>query len=79
MQILQKQSQKVINSYATYKNSHRRSKERVFYSPLGGSTDVEVLGENHHKINLIVGEDPLLYEDVVPLLWITSYTALLSR
>jgi hypothetical protein len=56
-----------------------RLKERVFYSPLGGFINVGLLGENHHKINLIAGENPLLDEGVVPLLWITSYTASLSK
>ena len=53
-------------------------KERAFYSPLGWSIDVGLLGENHHKISLIACEDLLLNEGVVPLLWITSYTASLS-
>jgi hypothetical protein len=30
--------------------------------------DVGLLGENHHKINLIGGEDVLLNEFVVPIL-----------
>ena len=37
-------------------------KERAFYSPLGRSIGVGLLGENHHKINLITGENPLLNE-----------------
>ena len=34
--------------------------------------------KNHHKMNLIASEDLLLNEDVVLLLWITSYTTSLS-
>lgn len=34
----------------------------------GGSIDIGLLGENDHKINLIVGESLLLNEDVVSLL-----------
>ena len=45
----------------------------------GGFIDVGLLSENHHKFNVIVGEYLLLSERVVPLLWITSYTASLSR
>jgi hypothetical protein len=37
-----------------------------------------MLDEIHHKINLIVSEDLLLNEGVVPLLWITLYMVLLS-
>jgi hypothetical protein len=37
-----------------------------------------LLSENHHKINLIAGEDLLLIEGVIPLLWIISYTTSLS-
>ena len=32
----------------------------------GGSTDVGLLGENHHKINLIISEGLLAGEGVVP-------------
>ena len=39
-----------------------------------GSIDVGLLHENHHKINLIAGEDLLLNEGIVPILWIASYT-----
>jgi hypothetical protein len=42
----------------------------------GRFIDVGLVGENHHKISLIVGEDPLLNEGVVPFLCITSYTSL---
>ena len=45
----------------------------------GRFIDVGLLGENHHKINLIVGESLLLHEDIIPLLCITSYTTLLSK
>ena len=61
--------------YATYKNLQNRLKERAFYSPLpagggGGSwsTDVGLLSENQHKVNLVAGEDLLLNEGDVPLL-----------
>ena len=40
--------------------------------------DVELLSVNQHKVNLIAGEDLLLNEGVVPLLWIASYTTSLS-
>jgi hypothetical protein len=69
----------MINSYATYRNSQSCHKERAFYRELGGSIDVELLSENHHKRSLTVGEDLLLNEGVVPLLWITSYIASLSE
>ena len=36
-------------------------------SPLGGSIDVGLLGENHHKFNLIVGESLLSNEGFVHL------------
>ena len=65
--------------YATYTNSHSHLKERALYSPLGGgSTDVELLSNNHCNINLTASEDLLLNEGVVPLLWIASYTTSLS-
>ena len=56
----------------TYRNSLACLKERVVYCQLGGSLDAGLLSENHHKTNLIVGEDLLLNEGVVPLLWIAS-------
>jgi hypothetical protein len=37
-----------------------------------------LLRENHEKISLIVGEDHVLNQVVVSLLWIASYTASLS-
>ena len=40
---------------------------------------LDLLHENHHNINLVAGEDLLLYEGVLPLLWIISCTASLSR
>ena len=41
--------------------------------------DVGLLGENHHKVNLLAGESLLLNEGpLVPLLWITSYIASLN-
>ena len=43
----------------------------------GGSIDIGLLGENHHKINLIASECLLLNEGVAPL-WYTSYTTLLN-
>ena len=51
----------------------------LFLTKGGGSINVgELLGENHHRSNLIVGESLLLSEGGVPLLWITSYTTSLS-
>jgi hypothetical protein len=47
-----------------------------------GSIDVGLLGNTHHKINLIVGECLLLLnEGVLPLFttWSTSYNASLSK
>ena len=44
----------------------------------GGSINVGLLGENHHKIILIAGEDLLLSEGIIPLSWITSHTASFS-
>ena len=44
----------------------------------GCSVDVGLLSENHHKYNLIAGEDLLLNKDVVLLLWITSYIGILN-
>ena len=41
--------------------------------------DVGLVSMNHHKISLIVGEDFLLNEGVVPLLWTASYTTLFSK
>ena len=35
--------------------------------------DVGLLSESHHKINLTAGDDLLLDEGAVPLLWTTSY------
>lgn len=51
--------------------------------PLGlldsqGSTYFVFLGENHHKISLIVCEGLILNEGISHLLLNTSYTALLS-
>lgn len=43
-----------------------------------GAINVGLLGENCHKITSIVSESLLLNEDVVPLLWNTSYNASLS-
>ena len=57
----------MINLYANYRNSQSCLKERAFYSPLGGLLMIGLLSENHHKINIIVGEDLLLNEGVVPL------------
>ena len=68
--------QKLINSCAIYRNSQSCLKERVLYSQTSGIIDVGLHSENHHKISLIIGEDILLNEGVVPLLRITSYTAL---
>jgi hypothetical protein len=45
----------------------------------GWSIDVGLLNENHHKINLIVGENLLLTEGVIPFLWIKSYTTSLRQ
>ena len=55
------------------------SRERAFSSQLGGSIDFGLLSENHHKVSFIIGNDLLLNEDVVPLLWNFFYTASLSR
>ena len=68
---------KIMYSYATYKNSQSRLKERSYYSELGGLIDIGLLSENHHKSNLVVSEDLLLNEGVVPLLWVTSYITLI--
>ena len=38
-----------------------------------GGIDARLLGEIHHKINLIGGEDLLLSGGVVPLLWINKW------
>ena len=46
-----------IKSYAAYRNSQSCLQIRAFYSRLGGSSDVALLSENHHKINLITRED----------------------
>ena len=73
---------KIINSYVTCKNSQRHIKEKsILLSTRGGGgfIDVGLLGGNHHKINLVAGKDLQLNEGVVFLLWITSYTASLSR
>ena len=48
---------------------------RALYSTLRGSIDVGLLGENHHKINLVAQD--CFIKGVVPLLWIISYTTLL--
>lgn len=42
------------------------------------SINVQLLGENCHKISLIAGESHLLDEDIVHLFWNTFYTASLS-
>jgi hypothetical protein len=63
-----------MNSHATHKILQSCFKKCAFYFPLGGSIDVGLLGENHHKIDFIAGEGLLLFEYVVHLLWITSYT-----
>jgi hypothetical protein len=69
-----------MNSHATHKILQSRFKKCAFYFPLGGgSIDVGLLGENHHKINFIAGEDLLLFEYVVHLLWITSYTTVFNN
>ena len=61
-----KKTNLLINSYATYRNSQSHLKERAFYCELGGgSNDVDLVSENHHKINLIAREDLLLNEGVV--------------
>ena len=39
---------------------------------------LDLRGENHHKINLTASEGLLLGEDIIPMLWITSYYAFLS-
>ena len=54
-------------------------KKEFYYCQLREFIDVGLLSENHHKINLIVGEDLLQNEGVVPLSWITSYTTSLNR
>ena len=54
-------------------------KEKDVYHPLGGSIDVGLLGENHHKINLFACEDHLSIKGVVPFLWIISFTTSLGR
>ena len=46
---------------------------------VGGSIDVGLLGGNCHKMSRIVGENLLLNGGVVPGLWNTSYTVLLSK
>jgi hypothetical protein len=51
-------------------------RKEPFTRPLGGRL---LLRENHHKINLIAGEDLLLNEGVIPLSWTTSCTTSLSR
>ena len=53
--------------------------ETSLLHPLEGPIDVGLLGENHHKINLIACGSLLLNEGVVPFLWIISYIASLSR
>jgi hypothetical protein len=40
--------------------------------------DVGLVGEIHHNISLVVGEDLLLNEGLVSLSWINSYTTSLS-
>ena len=60
-------------------NYQSRFKERAFYYQLGSFIDVGLLRDNHHKINLIASEDLLLNEGIVPLMWINSFTASLSR
>lgn len=61
-------------------NSQNCNKKRALYFPLGrgvgggGSIDVGLVGDNHHKLNLVMSN-----EGIVPLLWSTSYTPLLSK
>lgn len=56
-------------------NSQSCNKKRALYFPLGrGSIDVGLVGDNHHKLNLVMSN-----EGIVPLLWSTSYTPLLSK
>ena len=74
-----KKNQKMIYSYATYRSSQSCLKGRACYSSLGESIDVGLLSENHHILIFIASEDLLLNEGVVPLSWITSYTASLSQ
>ena len=52
------------NSHATYTNLQSRLKEGAFYCQLGGSIDVGLLSEYHHKISFIAGEHFLLNEGV---------------
>ena len=74
--VYKKMSEKKI--VCKLQHSQSRLKE-TFSFQLGGSVDVGLLSENHHKINLIAGEDLLFNESVVPLLSITSYTISLSE
>ena len=54
--------------------------QKVFLrNPTPVFIDFGLLGEYHHKINLIAGGSLLLNVNVVPLLWTTSYIALLSK
>ena len=64
------------------RNLHKFTKsswEKTLLYSTRGSIDVGLLGENYHKISLIVGEDLHLNEGVVPLSWGPSYIALLSK
>jgi hypothetical protein len=58
--------------------SQSRPKESALLLSIRGFVDVRMLSDNHHIINLIVGEDLPLNEGVISHLWITSYTALLN-
>ena len=54
-------------------------KESAFYSPLKMSIDIGLLKWESPQNQLVASEDLLLNEDVVLLLWNTSYTTLLRR
>ena len=69
----------IKKSYATYIDLLKLSYGKGLLLSNRGSINVGLLGENDHNIDLIVGEDLLLNEVVVPLVWITSYTIFLSR
>ena len=57
----------MINLCATYRSLQSRLKGRTFYSQVGVSINVTLLSENHHKTNLVAGEEILYNEGVVPL------------
>ena len=69
----------MLNSYVIYINLQVILRKEPFTLRWGGSIDVGLLSENHHKTSYIASEDRLLNEGVIPLLWITSYTASLGR